>query len=306
MRKKIQYSSNIIFFILICVGLSGQDMQIILPSQLDRNMVYLDPAYTGFYETTVFSLMHRSTWLGFGGGNGPGRMFQDAEFHAPLKNQSIALGGLFRHIKEGGVNSNEAFLNYCHRIELSENEWLTFGIRFGGQFMSIDQDLKLRDISDDPAFSAFKNKTIPNAGVGIAYYTRQYYFGLSVPYLLNSKLQASFSDYSFILTGGGKIEVNNDIQFQPGGAFVYNISMPLTYQVQLNFKYRGMFLGGVGYRANDAIIATVGYFFNEQLSLNYSYDYNIGDIRAYSNGSHEIGLLFYFGFKINTVSPIDF
>ncbi len=305
MKNNIAYY-YIIFLILISIKLPGQDIKIALPSQLDRNKVFLNPAYTGFYETTVFSLMHRSSWLGFGGANGPGRMFQNAEFHAPLKKQSIALGGLLRHVKEGGVNVNEAFLNYSHRIELFENNRLTLGIKFGARFTSLDQDLKLQDAADDPAFSAYENKTIPNAGFGIAYYNSQYFIGLSVPYLFNSEMKAVFNQYSFILSGGGDIEINNDVGFQPRGTFVYNIITPVTYQVQFNFTYREMFLGGLGYRASDALIFTFGYSLNRQISFNYSYDLNIGNVKTYSKGSHEIGLLFYMGYKINTVSPIDF
>jgi type IX secretion system PorP/SprF family membrane protein len=285
--------------------LQGQDNQITLPSQINRNKVYLNPAYTGSYETTILSLMHRSSWLGFGG-TSAGRMFQNAELHAPLKKQSIAVGGLLRHVKEGGLNTNEVFFNYCHRIEFIEDNWLTLGIKFGAQFNSLDQNLKLQSQLDDPAFSSFENKTLPNAGFGIAFYNQQYFAGISVPYLLNSEMQADFSNYSFILTAGGNIELNSDISFMPLGVFVYNISLPITFQTQFNFSYRNKLMGGLGYRTSDALIFTLGYSLNKQISFNYSYDLGIGNVRSYSKGSHEIGLLYYIGYKVNTVSPIDF
>lgn len=305
MKINLKYC-YIIFFILGYINLSGQDIQISLPSQLNRNKVYLNPAFTGSYETAVLSLMHRSSWVGFGGSKGPGRMFQNAEFHAPLKKQSIALGGLVRHIKEGGINTNEAFFNYCHRIELAQNNWLTLGFKLGAQFTSLDQNLKLQDAVDDPAFSAFENKTIPNAGFGIAYYNRQYFMGISIPYLLNSEMNTDFSNYSFILSGGGNIEINSDIDLMPVGAFVYNMSLPLTYQAEFNLAYQNKFFGGLGYRAGDAILITLGYSINRQISFNYSYDLSIGNVRTYAKGSHEIGFLYYLGYKINTISPIDF
>lgn len=290
----------------MCQKLPAQDVQITLPSQIDRNKVFLNPAYTGSYETTILSLMHRSSWVGFGGVNSPGRMFQNAEIHAPLKKQSIALGGLLRHVKEGGLNTNEAFINYCHRIEFREDNWLTLGIKLGAQFSSLDKNLKLQSQIDDPAFSSFENKTLPNAGFGIALYGKKYYAGISVPYLLNSEMQADFKNYSFILSGGGNIELNSDLSFMPLAVFVYNLSMPFTFQSQFNFDYRDKFMGGLGYRINNALIFTLGYSLNKQISFNYSYDLGIGNINSYSKGSHEIGLLYYIGYKINTVSPIDF
>jgi type IX secretion system PorP/SprF family membrane protein len=211
-----------------------------------------------------------------------------------------------RHVKEGGLSTNEAFFNYCHRIEFIEDNWLTLGIKLGAQFNSLDKNLKLQSQLDDPAFSSFENKTLPNAGFGVAFYNKKYFAGISVPYLLNSEMQADFKNYSFILTGGGNIELNSDLNFMPLTVFVYNISLPFNFQSQFNFSYRDKFMGGLGYRTSNALLFTVGYSLNRQISFNYSYDLGIGNISSYSKGSHEIGLLYYIGYKINTVSPIDF
>ncbi len=304
--KKLYCLLLLVFFSL---GISAQDSEIIVTSQMDRNLVYINPAYTGFFETTVFSVLHRSSWIGFGKKGTPGRMLQNAEFHNPLKNQSIALGGLFRHEVRGGQTRSEAFANYSHRIILGNQDRLAFGIKLGASFVSLDQDLILEsDFGLDPAFAGFENKIIPNAGVGIAYYGNNYYGGLSIPYLLNNDLKPEMSGYFYLLSGGATLELNEYLLFMPNAVLAYSPSSNLNYQAVLNLKYRDMLLAGVGYRANEAIIFNIGYSINYQFSLNYSYDLSIGPLSTYTNskGSHEVSLLYYFGYKVNTVSPIDF
>ncbi|HBH47961.1 MAG TPA: hypothetical protein DDX98_04945, partial [Bacteroidales bacterium] len=74
----------------------------------------------------------------------------------------------------------------------------------------------------------------------------------------------------------------------------------------INVRYLDSFVLGGGYRLNEGIIANAEYHMNQQFSIGYSYDYSLGDIGAFSSGSHELGLLYYFGYKLNTISPRDF
>ncbi len=52
-------------------------------------------------------------------------------------------------------------------------------------------------------------------------------------------------------------------------------------------RYRKMFSFGIGYRWDDAIVATVAVEF-KNFFLGYSYDYTTSAIRQASSGSHEI------------------
>ena len=298
------------FILLLCLSLhlNGQDFKPVSTSQITRNLVYINPAYTGFFETTVFSVLHRSSWIGFGGKGVAGQMLQNAEFHNPLKNQSIALGGLFRHEVRGGQIKNEAFLNYSHRIILGNQDRLTFGFKLGASFVSLDQEIELvDDFTMDPAFAGFENKIVPNAGFGVAYYGSNFFGGLSIPYLLNNDLEPEISEYTFLFSGGANIKLNNDLVFMPNAVVGYSNPSIYNYIAVLNLKYKDMLLAGAGYR-NDGIIFNIGYSLNHQFSINYSYELNIGPIRtiAKSKGSHELSLLYYFGYKVNSVSPIDF
>jgi type IX secretion system PorP/SprF family membrane protein len=282
--------------------------QFSMPSQPARNMVYINPAYTGYFETTVASLMNRTTWIGTTGS----LQYQNAEVHAPLKKQSIALGLQFLNQKIGASNTTEAFFNYCHRIPMGGVK-LALGIKLGIQSVNLSA-ITMRDI-DDPASEAH-SALVPNFGVGFAFYSKLFYAGLSVPYLLgyqtgsdgNTSISHDFNNYSIIASAGGKIPIGSIFKVEPAIVYNYSLTLESAYMAIVNLNINDKLVFGVGYRSEPAAVINLGYYLNNQVSFQYTYDYNFGTgyVGTYSKGSHEIGLLFYFGYKVNTVSPRDF
>jgi type IX secretion system PorP/SprF family membrane protein len=285
-----------------------QAQQYSLPSQIDRNLLYVNPSYAGYYEATVASLMHRSQWV-----NMPGALtFQNFELHAPLKKQSVALGFQARHESIGLKNNTEVFFTYAHRIQLQKST-IAFGIKAGGQNINYGLADLQDDIEVDVAFLS-NSSFLPNAGFGISYYSSKYFIGIAVPYFFGAvsspegTLQTDFNidRLAYVFSAGGSIPVSESISLEPVGAVLYSTILEPQVTAILNAKWSETILLGGGYRLNEGIIINAAYFINQQFSAGYSYDYNIGNIGAYSNGSHELGLLYYFGYKVNTVSPRDF
>jgi type IX secretion system PorP/SprF family membrane protein len=295
-----------ILFLVVTVFVKAQPFS--MPSQPYRNLIYVNPAFTGYYETTIATLMNRSSWIGF-----PGKSeYQNFEVQAPLKNQSIALGLQAMHQQIGANSSNEIFFNYCHRISLA-NSKITFGLKGGIASTSMSNFLLPSDIVD-PAYP-FKTYLVPNFGLGLAFYSRNFYAGVSVPYLLGISLGSDgnveiaapdFNNMNFILSIGGKIPVGNNLKIEPHGLLVYSLITDPSYEGVVNINISDKIILGGGYSSEKAAIANLGYYLNKQISFLYSYQYNTGDIGKISNGSHELGLLFYFGYKIKTSSPRDF
>jgi type IX secretion system PorP/SprF family membrane protein len=279
-----------------------------LPTQIDRNLLYVNPAYAGSLEATVASVMHRSQWVNVPGGI----TFQNFELHAPLKKQSIAMGFQVRHESIGLQNKTEVFINYAHRIKLDKST-LAFSLKAGGQSLSY-QEPNFGEVENwDPALAG-TSSFLPNLGFGLAYYSPNYNFGVSIPYFFgsvstsdgSSQIDFDMSRLAYILSAGGSISVNESLKIQPIGAVYYSTTLKPQVTGIVNLKYMDSFLLGAGYRLHEGIIVNVGYFLSEQFSVEYSYDINIGDIAPYSNGTHELGLLYYFGYKVNTVNPRDF
>lgn len=295
--------------ILFFTCLLAEAQQFSLPSQVQRNYLYVNPSFAGIYNVTVANLMSRTKWIGMDGA----LAYQNFELQAPLKKQSVALGLQARHEKIGASNSSEFFIDYCHRIKIG-NARLSFGIKAGIVSKSLG-NVELQDkINYDAAFDKTNSIILPNFGVGVSVYHKKYYAGVSIPYLLgsvsgtdgNSSISRDAESYCFIATAGGKIKVNDNITIEPNGTYVYSLTLKPQYTFIANVNLKNKFVTGIGFRSAEAIILDAGFYFNRQISMIYSYDFNIGLIGPYSNGTHEIGLLYYFGYQVNAVNPRDF
>ncbi len=295
-----------LYIVLFVISIGLQAQQYSLPSQFDRNMLYLNPSYAGSHEATVASVMHRMQWV-----NMPGALtFQNFEFHTPLKKESMALGIQARNESIGLKNNTEAFFIYSYRIRLDEST-IALALKGGGQNITFS-DADLTNVND-PSFNS-TSAFVPNVGFGMSYYSSKYFVGLSVPYFFGTvsnadgtqQIDFGMDRLAFSLSGGGTISLSDNIDFKPSGAVVYYMSLATQFAAVANFYWNDLLLVGVGYRHKEGILVNAGYFVNQQLSVAYTYDYNIGEVGAYSNGSHEIGLLYYFGYKVNTINPRDF
>ncbi|MBN2486904.1 MAG: type IX secretion system membrane protein PorP/SprF [Bacteroidales bacterium] len=301
----MKYISTVIL-VLFSMALWGQ--QFSMPSQPNRNMVYVNPAFSGYLETSVASLSNRSSMLGFEGNFS----FQNFEVHAPLKKQSVAIGLQALHQQIGSKSSSEVFFNYAFRI-VFENSKLVFALKLGAVSTTYG-DISLRDDNVDPNFLS-NNFVLPNVGCGIAYYKNNFYVGAGIPYLFainsntsgNAEISApDIKNLNYMLNAGAAIPLNNNLRLEPHGILVYYLTMSPDYVGVLNLNVGNKIVFGGGYRSDESVLANLGYFISNQFSLQYSYNYNLGRTETLLKGDHELGLLLYFGYKIKTVSPRNF
>lgn len=297
---------KITYILLFVVG-ALQAQTFSLPSQLDRNLIYVNSAFAGMEEATLATLMHRSQYVG---GFDGAPTYQNFELHAPLKKQNIALGIQAKHEGIGTQNNTELFFSYAHRIRM-ESATLALSLKAGGQSLNTAEN-DLIDTELDPTFSS-SSAILPNGGVGIAFYSPDYYFGLAVPYFFKpvrtedgAQLNFDANHLEYVLSAGGSIKLNNKISLEPLASFYYSMSLPYQLTGVLNANFADLVIAGVGYRLDEGIIFNAGFKLNEQFSVVYSYDHIIGDASMIGTASHELSLQYYFGYKVNTISPRDF
>lgn len=290
---------------VITIGVSAQ--QFSLPSQLNNSRLHLNPAFSGSFGTTVASLTHRTNWLGASGALN----LQNFEMHSPLRKQAIALGLQARHESIGSGSTTEVFFNYAYRIRIKKDQ-LTFGLRGGVQSRNMSDIFLEEEL--DPAFETIGNLILPNFGIGISYYSPNYFIGFSIPYLFNSVLANGGSQsieydsqkYSYIISGGLNYKLSTNIKLKSIGAFSYSALLKPSYCAVVNTLFKESFELGVGYRGSRALIFNAGYHISKQASFMYTFDYNMGDVALLSKSSHEIGILLHWGYKVKTINPRDF
>lgn len=280
----------------------------ILNSQYQFNGLVLNPAYTGKNEVFTFAFSHRSQWMGFEGAP----KAYTLSLHWPMKNIKTALGILGYQEEIGSRKYSSVYINYAHRIQLGNGK-LSMGLKGGitsGRFDLIDLG-NGEFIFDD----RLQNYLLPNFGLGFYYYNRDFFAGASIPLLMGYKdggrtvgLKAyhDFRKYSYYITAGYSIKINNDLKLQPSFLIHYEQGYSFTPDINLNLKFKDVFIGGLSYRPQEAFIFLFNYRLGYQSRLGISYDFGLGKLSKYHNGSLEFTFQYEFGFKIKASDPGNF
>ena len=136
--------------------------------------------------------------------------------------------------------------------------------------------------------------------MGIYYYTSVYYVGLSIPNFLKSKYFKTTSGYKsnahrtshLYLTAGYVYEISNKVKLKPSFLVRAVVGAPVSIDLSMNTFINELFEFGLSYRYQDSVSAMIGVKVSTDVRLGYAYDYTLSDLGNYSNGSHEVMLLF--------------
>lgn len=159
--------------------------------------------------------------------------------------------------------------------------------------------------TDDAIPTTDIHGTAFDLGAGLWYQHPKFYAGLSCTHLtspsitMNAESATGGSEtsgahrYEFQIkrtlyfTAGCNIPIKNTL-FELAPSVLVRSDFSYTGGiVTARARYRKMFSFGIGYRWDDAIVATVAVEF-KNFYLGYSYDYTTSAIRQASSGSHEI------------------
>ena len=272
-------------------------------SQYMFNGLILNPAYAGSKDFVSTGLVYRKQWVDFDGAPET----QTAYIHGPLKNKKIGLGFSLINDKIGVTNRTDAYGSYAYHIKSGKGKF-AMGLQAGVSYYRA----KLSDLiywdKNDPVFAAdIQSNLLPNAGVGIYYYERKFYAGLSVPHLLSYDPQKSLSfDIEkvphqvrhYFFSTGYVAEISEDVKIKPSVLVKYVADAPVAFDINCNILLANTFWIGASYRAGDAIVGIIEYQISPKLRLGYSYDATLSDIKDHSSGSHEIMIGYDFGYDI--------
>jgi len=145
---------------------------------------------------------------------------------------------------------------------------------------------------------------LPNFGVGAFYFTERYYLGLSIPKLIENKINKngvstqsiSKEQMHVFFMGGYVFNINGIVKFKPSVLTKYVKNAPVSLDLTGTFLfYERLWLGAM-YRVDDSFGGLVQIQATNQLKIGYSYDLPINKLGAYNNGTHEIMVTFDFNF----------
>jgi type IX secretion system PorP/SprF family membrane protein len=212
-----------------------------LYAQYLNNPLMINPAYTGLNNNFNASVTYRKQWAGFDGS--PSTVNVSA--HTSLFDNKMGVGLIVLQDKVGITKNTEVQGTYAYRLDLGD-KYLSFGLQAGFlSFKNNNDELNAYD-PNDPAFSSNQNVTKPSFGAGVILNSERYFFGLSVPRMLNAKatlggVETQLYSQHFYLTGAYIIFLNEHIRLKPSvllkGVKGAPLSADLNFSANLNEKY---------------------------------------------------------------------
>lgn len=308
-----------LFFLLICLvggNAYAQDPQF---SQYYQAPLYLNPGFTGITQQQRVVLNQRIQWP-----NLPQAFVTTAaSYDIWVDELKSGFGIIATTDKMGsaGWRTTTAGLLYSYKVRLNDKIVFSPGLYFGYGINGLDRNrlslgdgLEFNGQSLDPDLNRLGNQQYFDFGSGFLFYSRTLWLGASFNHMNTPNLSilnsTSRLPMKTTIHGGARIPLYNGPRttgkvsyITP--SFIYRIQGPIT-QLDLGVNYHidpvsiGIWYRGKPFDENvigsinqDALIFTMGLYL-KNMTIGYSYDFNVSELSTTAGGSHEISLIYEF------------
>ena len=293
--KKIRYILFIRVTIFTCYLLLGHS--IIAVSQQDpvftqymNNLLTIQPAYAGISGALNITGISRAQWVGFEGAPNTNSL----TINGPLKRFNVGLGLSIVNDKWGPIRQNGVYVDYAYRVRLSEDQFLSFGIKVGfNVYQAFLRDLVIND-PNDPVFAYDVNlKFLPNMGFGMMWHSDRFFLGVSAPKILKNRIQSQNTEnvYREVLhfygMGGYVFYLSDMLKFKPTVLYRWAERTPSFVDISGSFLLYDRVWIGATYRINNSYGLIFQFNVNNQLKFGYSYDETTFHPTQVNAGTHE-------------------
>lgn len=289
--------------ILLPAGVSAQtDPQF---SQYYEVPTFYNPAAVGLSDFVTIRGGTRLQWVGID--NAPRSFVATADMPLKLFNKRFGIGVVFNQKSEGLYKSLDMGAQIGYKFKKFGGEFtaaLQIGFydqSFKGSKVFIPDDDDYHEGNDDGIPTQDIHGTALDLGIGVWYKHKYFDAGLSSTHLtsptitMNAENSSSETErnYEFearrtlYFIARGNIPLKNTLFEILPSVMVKSDFTFTTGEITARARYNKFLSFGIGYRWNDAVVATVAAEF-KNFYLGYSYDYATSAIAKASSGSHEI------------------
>ena len=294
--------------------LKGQDPEF---SQFYANPLYLNPAFTGTSAYPRVVTNYRNQWPKQGNTYVTYNLTYD-KFVNSMRS-GIGFKVMYDRELNGVVNSIYTSFLYSYHIKANDQLFFTMGIEGGFIYKQFNTSGLIFPGMIDQGTGTITGtyplpfedgqKIFPDFSFGAAGQMDEVYFGIALHHLTQPDQSIIEGDQvgrlpmKITLHAGAKGHEFHRGLLSRG----FTLSPNIIYQQQGSFKQvnAGVYMKedwlafGLWYRNNlsvrpDAMIAMVG-IQREKFQFGYSFDFSLSNVSAYSYGSHELSLIFFFG-----------
>ena len=292
----------IILFLVIAPSIWGQqDAQY---TQYMYNTQIINPAYAGSREVLSFGVLGRTQWVNLDGSPQTGTF--TVNFPTGLY-RNMGLGLSLVHDQIGPAIESNAVVDYSYSINMAPYtiSKLSFGLKAGVDLLDVDYSrLNLSNLNDPFFQNNVDQRLNLQIGAGIYFRTEQFYMGVSVPNVLNSKhfdegslenqdvenIAVERLHYFYIM--GYVFNLSPNLKFKPATLAKFVSGAPVQWDASANFMLYDKLTLGASYRWNAAISALAGFQISKSFFAGVAYDYQSTAIEDFSSGSYEVFLRF--------------
>lgn len=269
-------------------------------TQYMYNTMSVNPAYAGSRGQLSLAALYRSQWVGL---EGAPKTFT-LNMHSPIRNSRLGYGVSIVNDNIGDGVVQETYLDavVSYTIDVSRDAKLSFGLKAGGNLLSLDFTGLARYQEETVDADNIDNRFTPNFGLGIYYHTDRFYAGLSAPNLLqsehfdNSDQQDEANQFlsvdrvNFYMITGYVWDLNGNLKFKPALLTKVVSGAPLQLDLSASFLFNEKFSFGAAYRWDAAISGLIGFQLNEQLMVGLAYDRETTELGGtqFNDGSFEL------------------
>lgn len=311
----------ILFLSTLVSNVYGQDRTF---SQFFLNPTDINPGITGIESYLDISLGYKQLWRDFDSGDNSAFLSIDKSFgqvpSSVYKNNSLrvsdtkrydridqnqklkrkhGLGISVRADETGALKTFNAGVRYAYHLPLTLKWRLSFGSSIKFEQNSIDfAKYNVRDDSD-----LFIQNLMANGGnqnrylvdFGASAYSDNLLVAISANSLVNQEfdsedllaLDAEKTYHAFV---NHKTPISSSIDLSYGVLGVYTSLSEFYWAANARLKYKNRLTLGAGYDSNDRLSGFLGLRVQDNVYLNYSYDYFVGALSTFNVVNHELVL----------------
>jgi type IX secretion system PorP/SprF family membrane protein len=275
------------------------------------NPLSINPAYAGGRKALNIAAFYRNQWAGIKGA--PETM--SVSIDAPVFNERVGLGLIVASDRIGVSKEIQYISNYAYRIGLGAGS-LALGLGAGVFTTNTAwSDLVVLDPGDEYYLIDSRMFVVPNFSFGAYFSVRNYFAGLSIPRFLSYKFNFDKNKYgmvhdpdmyTYMLNTGYIFNLAPRIRFFPSTLVTYSKNEKVQYDINGHFNLYDIFWIGASYRYKRSVAWLFQINITSQMKAAYSYDFELGKLGKYTNGSHEVMLRYEFRYKVEAVNPLIF
>jgi type IX secretion system PorP/SprF family membrane protein len=302
--------SNLFLLLLLIPGsLSGQLTPV--TNQYVLNPLTINPSYAGNRGALNVAAFYRRQWAGITGSPETMTFLIDA----PVFDEKVGLGLIIVNDKIGVTKETQFITNYAYKIAIGEG---TLSLGLGAGVITTNtawSDLVVLDPGDEFYLIDSRRFVVPSFSFGTYYSYKNYFAGFSIPKFLGYRfnfdknkysLKIDPGQYNYMLNTGYVFNVSSKVRLFPSTLLIYTPGEKLLFDLNAHVNFLDRFWAGGSYRNGRSFATLIQFQVNDQFRVAYTYDFDFGKLRTYSNGSHEIMLRYEFRYKVNVVNPLIF